>query len=490
MKRYIVTILLALVGTLIGADFNRDGKPDLLLVNPSTRQTAIWHMNNHNLISGVYGPTVPAGWTILGIGDFNGDGYPDLFVYNPSSHQSGIWHMQDARLISAVYGPTFINGYVPIAVATFVQNAVTIMALNPSTRQLYAVNMNDSQIISQFPALSVPSGWKLVSANGPPQLGYPNIPLQNNDGPQFHFVQINPPNGRAAIWNVNYDVNSQSVTFVNGFIGVAIPVGWQLGTLLDANLDSYLDYLLFSPSDGRTAFWYLQDSTYLTGIYGPRIPTGWAPSLVADLVCAFAVSPAFINAPPNYSTYTITVDTGWDCTWTANSNAPWITIASILPKRGPNSIYIAVAAGGAQPASRTGTITVAGQTVTVSQGSTPSTWAGSLSGSVTDEGGGGCPGTAQITGSAGMTVTSNPDGTYSYSGTWNLSQQPGICDNYSGNYSFSGTVSTLNGGTTTFSWGLGNATGTFANNTFNGSWNFTAGNGPDVGSGNFTLARQ
>lgn len=374
MKRYIVTIFLALAGTLNGADFNRDGKPDLLLVNPSTQQTAIWHMNNYNFISGVYGPIVPAGWTIIGIGDFNGDGYPDLFLYKTSSHQTAIWHMQDGHLISTVYGPVFINGYVPIAVATFIQNGVAIMAFNPNTRQLYAVNMNDSVILSQFPALSVPWGWQLVSANGPPQLGYPNIPLVNNDGAQYHF--FNPATRQSAIWNVNYDVSSQSVTLINGFIGVTIPVGWRFGTLLDANLDSYLDYLLFSPSDGRTAFWYLHDNIFLSGIYGPRIPTGWAPSLVGFPVCAFGVNPTTINAPTTYSTYTITVDTGMDCTWTATSPVPWITIGSIVPKRGPSSIYIAVAAG----PRRTGTITVAGQAVTVNQGAVgvTGTWVGTM----------------------------------------------------------------------------------------------------------------
>ena len=118
---------------------------------------------------------------------------------------------------------------------------------------------------------------------------------------------------------------------------------------------------------------------------------------------------------------------------------------------------------------------------------TPSTWIGGLSGSVTDEGGGGCAGTAQIRGTSNMTVTGNPDGTYSYSGTFSLSQGPGICDDYSGDYFFSGTVSTLNGGATTFDWGLGSAQGTFMNNTFSGDWSFTSGNGPDVGNGTFIL---
>jgi hypothetical protein len=50
---------------LIGAaDFNGDGKPDYLLYNASTRQTAIWNMNNNVFVTGTYGPTLPAGWSL------------------------------------------------------------------------------------------------------------------------------------------------------------------------------------------------------------------------------------------------------------------------------------------------------------------------------------------------------------------------------------------------------------------------------------------
>ena len=43
-------------------DFNGDGKPDYVLYKAATRQTAIWHLNNNVLVSGVLGPTLPVGW--------------------------------------------------------------------------------------------------------------------------------------------------------------------------------------------------------------------------------------------------------------------------------------------------------------------------------------------------------------------------------------------------------------------------------------------
>jgi hypothetical protein len=47
------------------ADFNGDGDPDYLLFNSSTRQTAIWYLNNNVLSSGLFGPTLPAAWSLI-----------------------------------------------------------------------------------------------------------------------------------------------------------------------------------------------------------------------------------------------------------------------------------------------------------------------------------------------------------------------------------------------------------------------------------------
>ena len=66
-------------------DFNNDGKPDYLLYNASTRQTALWYLNNNVHIGGASGPTLPAGWTSVGVADFNRDGHPDYLLFNPNA---------------------------------------------------------------------------------------------------------------------------------------------------------------------------------------------------------------------------------------------------------------------------------------------------------------------------------------------------------------------------------------------------------------------
>ena len=64
------------------ADFNGDGHPDYVLENRQHAQSnrGIWRICKHNtnvLVSGAFGPTLPAGWDLVATADFNGDGHPD-----------------------------------------------------------------------------------------------------------------------------------------------------------------------------------------------------------------------------------------------------------------------------------------------------------------------------------------------------------------------------------------------------------------------------
>jgi hypothetical protein len=61
----------------------------------------------------------------------------------------------------------------------------------------------------------------------------------------------------------------------------------------------------------------------------------------------------------------VTVTTTSGCTWTAASNAPWLTITSGAAGTGNGTVGFTSAANVA--GSRTGTLTIAGQTFTVTQ---------------------------------------------------------------------------------------------------------------------------
>src|SRR5207247_9601286 len=76
----------------IVTDFNGDGKPDYLLYNVSTRQTAMWYLNNNVHIGGALGPTLPAGWDMAGAADFTRDGHPDYVVFKATTGRTAMWY--------------------------------------------------------------------------------------------------------------------------------------------------------------------------------------------------------------------------------------------------------------------------------------------------------------------------------------------------------------------------------------------------------------
>ena len=83
--------------------------------------------------------------------------------------------------------------------------------------------------------------------------------------------------------------------------------------------------------------------------------------------CTYSVQPAQISLGAGGGPSSTSVTTGEDCGWTASSQVPWITISSGAAGSGDGTVGIDVAANSSPQ--RTGTLTVAGQTVTVSQAS-------------------------------------------------------------------------------------------------------------------------
>jgi len=118
--------------------------------------------------------------------------------------------------------------------------------------------------------------------------------------------------------------------------------------------------------DARSASLAIADRTV-------RISQDAKPVLVPPTTsCVFDVTPtsASVGAAGGGGT-TITVDTGAGCEWTAASNAGWLTITSDTHSFGSGSVTFnaAVNTGSA----RSGTLSIAGQTVTVSQAAASST---------------------------------------------------------------------------------------------------------------------
>ncbi|HLJ51095.1 MAG TPA: SBBP repeat-containing protein [Bryobacteraceae bacterium] len=87
----------------------------------------------------------------------------------------------------------------------------------------------------------------------------------------------------------------------------------------------------------------------------------------------FSLNPTSANVAAGGSTGSVAVTcSASDAAWTASSNAPWVTITSMATGQGSGTVSYSIAANSG--ASRSGNITIAGQTFTISQaGTTTST---------------------------------------------------------------------------------------------------------------------
>ena len=86
---------------------------------------------------------------------------------------------------------------------------------------------------------------------------------------------------------------------------------------------------------------------------------------VGPAACSFTISPPSQNVPAAGATITVGVTAGSACSWTSASNATWVTVAAGATGTGNGVVTVTIAANTA--AQRDGTITIAGQTFTVSQ---------------------------------------------------------------------------------------------------------------------------
>jgi hypothetical protein len=96
-------------------------------------------------------------------------------------------------------------------------------------------------------------------------------------------------------------------------------------------------------------------------------PSQFLPPVTGGTTCTYSLSPSGASPGATQTTGSITVTAGTGCAWTATSNATsWITITSGASGSGNGTVSYTVAAN-TGTTSRTGTITVGGQTFTVTQ---------------------------------------------------------------------------------------------------------------------------
>ena len=108
-------------------------------------------------------------------------------------------------------------------------------------------------------------------------------------------------------------------------------------------------------------------------------PGGSTPSAVSNQfsfqsTCAPNISSTSASVGAGASTGSVGVTAGTGCTWSAVSNASWVTLTGATSGTGNGTVPYSVAAN-TSTSQRTGTLTVAGKTYTITQAGAPCSYA-------------------------------------------------------------------------------------------------------------------
>jgi hypothetical protein len=145
------------------ADFNGDGKTDILLMNDLTHGVYVCGMDGTQLAANGQAGILADGWRFADTGDFNGDGKADLLFLNDSTHGVTVWQMNGTQVEAAAQVGTAAAGYHYMGEGDYNGDGKTDLVFqHDDTRALQLWQMNGAAIAGQSPMFPLTEGWHLA----------------------------------------------------------------------------------------------------------------------------------------------------------------------------------------------------------------------------------------------------------------------------------------------------------------------------------------
>ena len=241
------------------SDFNGDARPDLLLFNATTRQTAVWYMNNNVRIGNANGPTLPGGWSVASVADFNRDDHPDYLLFNTATRATWIWYMNNNVRIGNAFGPTLPVGWTVAALGDFNSDGYPDYVLfNANTGGTIIWYMRNNVRIGAATGPTLPAGRSVAGV------------ADFNGDTHPDYLLFNAATRGTVIWYMS------GATRTGSRNGPTIPAGFEVAGLADFDGNGRPDYLLYNSSTRHTAVWYLNNNLLIGNAAGPTILAGWS----------------------------------------------------------------------------------------------------------------------------------------------------------------------------------------------------------------------
>jgi hypothetical protein len=255
------------------ADFDRDGKADILWRNDQTGANVIWKMGANGLDSSINLTTVSdLNWQIVGTADFNGDGKTDVLWRNKVTAEINYWQMNDLIQQSAIALPTTFD---PIR-----NTNVQIAAIADFDRDGKADLLWRNKATGQNGIWTMGNGWNGIGSINPSTLILPHSTMLTNVSIDWDIVGAADFNGDAktdilwrnknsganTIWTMNGTTQLQSVN-----LETVADNNFQVAGIADFNGDGKVDILWRNKATGENVIWQMNGMVKQSAIILPTM---------------------------------------------------------------------------------------------------------------------------------------------------------------------------------------------------------------------------
>jgi hypothetical protein len=234
---------LAIQNTPSSADFNFDGRSDLLWQNDNGT-VAQWFMNGSLSPATALLAAQPADWHITGTGDFNQDNTADV-LWRHDDGTVAIWFMKGAQtLVTQTYGNAPPDWHIQ-GTADFNNDGKTDILWRQDGGTVGIWLMNGAQIFSTPTFANAPPEWHIQGTGD-----------FNGDG--FDDILWRHNNGAVGTWHMNGAVQVSTQAFANQ------PLDWHIEGTGDFNNDGR-DDILWRQDNGTVGIWLMNGATIIAG---------------------------------------------------------------------------------------------------------------------------------------------------------------------------------------------------------------------------------
>ena len=242
------------------ADFNGDGKSDILWQNDSGLP-AIWTMDGTRITNEVSLQNVDPSWHVAAAADFNGDGKSDILWQNDSGLPA-IWTMEGTRITNEVSLQNVDPSWHVAAAADFNGDGKSDILWQNDSGLPAIWTMDGTRITNEVSLQNVDPSWHVAAAADFNGDGKSDILWQNDSG-------------LPAIWTMDGTRITNEVSLQN------VDPSWHVAAAADFNGDGKSD-ILWQNDSGLPAIWTMDGTRITNEVSLQNVDPSWHVAAAAD----------------------------------------------------------------------------------------------------------------------------------------------------------------------------------------------------------------